>query len=143
MPGTGISLLFPKIIRNLEHLKSCVHYCTSLTLFHWPEMHMIIQTTSCLFYFQDDERLRNERVRALKAKERFAQSVSGIGSDYVSVNWHTFHVYLFCVMHIILLISVIHLCVFPLIYIYFPLCLAVLLSLEFIFVDLTLLLQLL
>lgn len=34
--------------------------------------------------FQDDERLRNERVRALKAKERFAQSVSGIGSDSVS-----------------------------------------------------------
>nr|XP_045612271.1 epsin-1-like isoform X3 [Procambarus clarkii] len=30
---------------------------------------------------KDDERLRNERVRALKAKERFAQSVSGIGSD--------------------------------------------------------------
>ncbi|XP_017795162.1 PREDICTED: epsin-2 isoform X2 [Habropoda laboriosa] len=30
---------------------------------------------------KDDERLRNERVRALKAKERFAQSVSGFGSD--------------------------------------------------------------
>lgn len=30
---------------------------------------------------KDEERLRNERVRALKAKERFAQSVSGIGSD--------------------------------------------------------------
>ncbi|KAK7077943.1 Epsin-2, partial [Halocaridina rubra] len=30
---------------------------------------------------KDDERLRNERVRALKAKERFALSVSGIGSD--------------------------------------------------------------
>lgn len=26
---------------------------------------------------KDDERLRNERARALKAKERFAQSVSG------------------------------------------------------------------
>lgn len=34
---------------------------------------------------QDEERLRNERVRALKAKERFAQSVSGIGSDSVSL----------------------------------------------------------
>ncbi|KAF2361369.1 ENTH domain, partial [Trinorchestia longiramus] len=30
---------------------------------------------------KDDERLRNERVRALKAKERFAQSVSGITGD--------------------------------------------------------------
>lgn len=30
---------------------------------------------------KDDERLRNERARALKAKERFAQTVSGFGSD--------------------------------------------------------------
>ncbi|XP_048507740.1 epsin-2 isoform X2 [Athalia rosae] len=30
---------------------------------------------------RDDERLRNERARALKAKERFAQSLSGFGSD--------------------------------------------------------------
>ncbi|XP_066592747.1 epsin-2 isoform X2 [Prorops nasuta] len=30
---------------------------------------------------KDDERLRNERARALKAKERFAQSGSGFGSD--------------------------------------------------------------
>jgi len=30
---------------------------------------------------KDDERLKNERVRALKAKERFAQSAVGIGSD--------------------------------------------------------------
>ncbi|KRT85403.1 hypothetical protein AMK59_1380 [Oryctes borbonicus] len=30
---------------------------------------------------QDDERLKNERARALKAKERFAQSASGFGSD--------------------------------------------------------------
>lgn len=30
---------------------------------------------------QDDERLRNERARALKAKERFAQVASGFGSD--------------------------------------------------------------
>ncbi|KAG7211958.1 hypothetical protein KM043_011165 [Ampulex compressa] len=30
---------------------------------------------------KDDERLRNERARALKAKERFAQSVTGFGSD--------------------------------------------------------------
>ncbi|XP_046660714.1 epsin-2 isoform X3 [Homalodisca vitripennis] len=30
---------------------------------------------------KDDERLRNERARALKAKERFAQTASGFGSD--------------------------------------------------------------
>ncbi len=34
---------------------------------------------------KDDERLRNERVRALKAKERFAQSQAGIGSDTVVI----------------------------------------------------------
>lgn len=32
---------------------------------------------------KDDERLKNERVRALKAKERFAQSAAGIGNDTV------------------------------------------------------------
>ena len=32
---------------------------------------------------KDDERLKNERVRALKAKERFAASTAGIGSDTV------------------------------------------------------------
>ena len=32
---------------------------------------------------KDDDRLKNERVRALKAKERFAQSTAGIGSDTV------------------------------------------------------------
>jgi len=30
---------------------------------------------------KDEDRLKNERVRALKAKERFAQSTAGIGSD--------------------------------------------------------------
>lgn len=30
---------------------------------------------------KDDERLRNERARALKAKERFAQTASAFGSD--------------------------------------------------------------
>lgn len=33
---------------------------------------------------KDDERLRNERAKALKAKERFAQSTMGIGSAGVS-----------------------------------------------------------
>ena len=35
---------------------------------------------------KDDDRLKNERVRALKAKERFAQSTAGIGSDTVVSN---------------------------------------------------------
>lgn len=30
---------------------------------------------------KDDERLKNERTKALKAKERFAQNASGFGSD--------------------------------------------------------------
>lgn len=30
---------------------------------------------------KDDDRLKNERARALKAKERFAQSSCGFGSD--------------------------------------------------------------
>lgn len=30
---------------------------------------------------KDDERLKNERARALKAKQRFAQSASAFGSD--------------------------------------------------------------
>jgi epsin len=30
---------------------------------------------------KDDERLKNERARALKAKERFARTASGFGSD--------------------------------------------------------------
>merc|ERR1719447_232307 len=36
---------------------------------------------SLVALLKDDERLKNERVRALKAKERFAQSTAGIGSD--------------------------------------------------------------
>jgi len=34
---------------------------------------------------KDDEKLKNERVRALKAKERFAQAQQSFGSDVVSV----------------------------------------------------------
>ena len=41
---------------------------------------------------KDDDRLKNERVRALKAKERFAQAAAGIGSDTVvrKINAHIF-----------------------------------------------------
>jgi len=38
---------------------------------------------------KDEERLKNERVRALKAKERFAQSTAGIGSDTAFSTGHT------------------------------------------------------
>lgn len=34
---------------------------------------------------KDDERLRNERAKALKAKERFAQNSQGVGSQPVSI----------------------------------------------------------
>ena len=43
-------------------LKVAYHICTV------SEGHVLLQ---------DDERLKNERVRALKAKERFAQSTAG------------------------------------------------------------------
>lgn len=35
---------------------------------------------------KDDERLKNERAKALKARERFAQNSMGIGSSGVSLN---------------------------------------------------------
>lgn len=35
---------------------------------------------------RDEERLRNERTRALKAKERFAQAASAFGSDIAPVS---------------------------------------------------------
>jgi len=38
---------------------------------------------------KDDERLKNERIRALKAKERFAQSTAGIGSETAFSGGHT------------------------------------------------------
>lgn len=39
---------------------------------------------------KDEERLRNERARALKAKERFAQTASGFGSDTTLVRMKLF-----------------------------------------------------
>lgn len=36
---------------------------------------------------RDEERLRNERARALKAKERFAQTASAFGSDTTLVSY--------------------------------------------------------
>lgn len=51
---------------------------------------------------KDDERLRNERARALKAKERFAQAASGFGSEgtvsEVSVVWPLVKVFMFMVL---------------------------------------------
>lgn len=40
---------------------------------------------------EDEERLKNERAKALKAKERFAQTASGFGSDgtVVSIASHS------------------------------------------------------
>lgn len=34
-----------------------------------------------MILLKDEEKLKNERARALKAKERFAQSASAFGSD--------------------------------------------------------------
>ncbi|KAJ8678564.1 hypothetical protein QAD02_014351 [Eretmocerus hayati] len=44
-------------------------------------LHVRQKANQLVALLRDDERLRNERARALKAKERFAQSVSGFGSD--------------------------------------------------------------
>lgn len=43
---------------------------------------------------KDDERLRNDRVRALKAKERFAQAAS-FSSDIVTVSEMKFYSFSF------------------------------------------------
>lgn len=43
--------------------------------------HVREKAKQLVILLKDDERLRNERARALKAKERFAQTASGFGSD--------------------------------------------------------------
>ena len=49
---------------------------------------------------KDDERLRNERARALKAKERFAQAASGFGSEgMVSAGLYLYHMLRMLVLH--------------------------------------------
>ena len=40
-----------------------------------PDSYIFMKLVFC--FFQDEEKLKNERVRALKAKERFAQSTAG------------------------------------------------------------------
>jgi hypothetical protein len=57
-----------------------------LTMFSPQGINVREKAKTLVALLKDDERLRNERVRALKAKERFAQSTAGIGSDTV-VSW--------------------------------------------------------
>lgn len=44
---------------------------------------------------KDDEKLKNERVRALKAKERFAQAQQSFGSDVVSLKYFSIPCFIF------------------------------------------------
>jgi epsin len=44
-------------------------------------VHVREKAKSLMILLKDDEKLRNERARALKAKERFARTASGFGSD--------------------------------------------------------------
>lgn len=44
-------------------------------------LHVREKAKQLVSLLKDDERLRNERTKALKAKERFAQHASGFGSD--------------------------------------------------------------
>lgn len=44
-------------------------------------LHVREKAKTLVSLLQDDERLKNERTKALKAKERFAQHASGFGSD--------------------------------------------------------------
>ena len=53
---------------TFNHLNSKL-YVTNRTNGNW---------SNCHFWMKDDERLKNERTRALKAKERFAQSTQGM-----------------------------------------------------------------
>ena len=40
---------------------------------------------------KDDERLKNERIRALKAKERFAQSTAGLETYFLEFEFPSHH----------------------------------------------------
>lgn len=44
-------------------------------------VHVREKAKQMVMLLKDDERLKNERARALKAKERFARTASGFGSD--------------------------------------------------------------
>lgn len=53
----------------------------TLGRFVYLGLHVREKAKQLSILLQDDERLKNERARALKAKERFAQSTSAFGSD--------------------------------------------------------------
>lgn len=57
---------------------------------------------------KDDERLKNERAKALKAKERFAQNSMGIGSGVVSIFFNNQFRVLICHTRLDLTESVTH-----------------------------------
>ncbi|XKL68647.1 hypothetical protein PGB90_006416 [Kerria lacca] len=56
-----------------------------------PGLNVREKAKQLVILLKDEERLRNERARALKAKERFAQAASAFGSDITSSRdaWNT------------------------------------------------------
>lgn len=50
-----------------------------------PGLNVREKAKQLVLLLMDDEKLRNERIRAFKAKERFAQSATAFGSDTTSV----------------------------------------------------------
>lgn len=64
-------------------------------------LHVREKAKQLVSLLRDEERLRNERARALKAKERFAQTASGFGSDTTLVTHGLFYLDLtsFLILH--------------------------------------------
>lgn len=59
-----------------------------------PGLNVREKAKQLVILLKDEERLRNERARALKAKERFAQAASAFGSDITSVSkYFKLHLY--------------------------------------------------
>ncbi|ODM86820.1 Epsin-2, partial [Orchesella cincta] len=55
--------------------------CTCTNKFHGQGLNVREKAKQLVILLSSEERLRNERARALKARERFAQTVSGFGSS--------------------------------------------------------------
>lgn len=70
-----------------QQCKENIYAIKTLNEFQYMEegkdqgMHVREKAKQLVSLLKDDERLKNERARALKAKERFARTASGFGSD--------------------------------------------------------------
>ncbi|CAG2067609.1 unnamed protein product [Timema podura] len=72
MPSSVKRIFLPsKTLKDFQYLEECKD----------QGLNVREKAKQLVSLLKDDERLRNERARALKAKERFAQAASGFGSD--------------------------------------------------------------